>query len=114
MGDVGFAVASESIGSFFICFLYLTQTEAKTRLSDDPAITTLIIAAAYTGSLLMVSGPYDYLACLNPAIAFGTSFEQTYAGESGGWSRSYIYFPVPFIGSILAVVFHEFVYKKVF
>ena len=61
----------------------------------------------------MVSGPYDYLACLNPAIAFGTSFEQTYAGESGGWSRGYIYFPVPFIGSILAVIFHEFVYKKV-
>jgi glycerol uptake facilitator-like aquaporin len=55
--DVGFAFTSEVIGSFFVVFLYLTQTEAKTKLSKDPAITTLIIAAAYIGALLMVSGP---------------------------------------------------------
>lgn len=62
----------------------------------------------------MVSGPDDYLACLNPAIAFGTSFEQTYAGSSDGWKRAYVYFPVPFIGGIIAVIFHELIYKKVF
>ena len=73
--NVGYAIAGEIIGSFFLAFLYLTQTEAKTKLSKDPAITTLIIAAAYVASLLMVSGPEDYLACLNPAVAFGASFQ---------------------------------------
>jgi glycerol uptake facilitator-like aquaporin len=72
--DVGYAIASEILGSFFLAFLYLTQTEEKTKLSKDPAITTLIIAAAYIASLMMVSGPEDYLACLNPAVALGASF----------------------------------------
>lgn len=75
MTDVGFAVTSEALGSFFLAFLYLTQTEEKTKLSNDPAITTLIIAAAYIASILMVSGPEDYLSCLNPAVAFGACFE---------------------------------------
>lgn len=70
--DVGYGIASEILGTFFLCFLYLTQTEAKTKLSKDPAITTLIIAASYIAALLMVSGPHIYLACLNPAVAFGT------------------------------------------
>ena len=72
--NVGYAIAGEIIGSFFLSFLYLTQTEASTKLSQDPAITTLIIAAAYVASLMMVSGAEDYLACLNPAIALGASF----------------------------------------
>lgn len=71
---VGYAIAAEVLGSFFVAFLYLTQTEAKTKLSQDPAITTLIIAASYIAALLMASGPEDYLACLNPAIAVGASF----------------------------------------
>lgn len=106
---------SESIGSFFLAFLYLTQTEERTKLSKDPAITTLIIASAYIAALLMVSGPEDYLACLNPAIAFGACFEQVYNGGEYalGWKRSYVYFPIPFVGGLAAVFFHEFVYKKV-
>ena len=71
---VGYAIAAEVLGSFFLAFLYLTQTEEKTKLSKDPAITTLIIASAYIAALLMVSGPEDYLACLNPAVALGASF----------------------------------------
>ena len=110
---VGYAVTAEVLGSFFLAFLYLTQTEEKTKLSKDPAITTLIIAAAYLAALLMVSGPSEYLACLNPAVAFGASFEQTYSGSAGGWKRAYVYLPMPFIGAIAAVFFHEFVYKRV-
>ncbi|CDW80400.1 probable aquaporin pip2-5-like [Stylonychia lemnae] len=111
---VGYAIAAEILGSFFLAFLYLTQTEEKTKLSKDPAITTLIIAAAYLGALLMASGPQDYLACLNPAVAFGTSFQQLYTGSADGWSVSYVYLPSPFIGGLIAVIFFEFVYKKVF
>lgn len=61
----------------------------------------------------MVSGPADYLSCLNPAVAFGACFEQTYAGSANGWSRAYVYLPIPFLGAIIAVIFHEFIYKKV-
>lgn len=75
LSNVVNGMAAEAIGSFFLAFLYLTQTENKTKLSNDPAITTLIIAAAYISSLLMVSSPAIYLACLNPAVAFGASFE---------------------------------------
>ena len=73
--NIGFAFASEVLGSFFLAFLYLTQTEEKTKLSKDPAITTLIIAASYIAALMMVSGPHKYLACLNPAVAFGASLQ---------------------------------------
>jgi hypothetical protein len=41
-------------------------------MSNDPAITTLIIASSYMAAMLMVSGPDDYLTPLNPAVSFGT------------------------------------------
>ena len=37
----------ETLGTFVLVFLYLSQTEEKTKLSNDPAITTAIIAASY-------------------------------------------------------------------
>lgn len=68
------AMASEAIGAFFVTFLYLTQTEQKTKLSQDAAITTLIMASSYLAAMLMVSGPDNTISPLNPAIAFGTMF----------------------------------------
>ena len=65
---IGSGIVSESLGSFFLVFLYLTQTEESTKLSKDPAITTLIIAASYLGALLMTSSPDAGFSCLNPAI----------------------------------------------
>lgn len=74
------AIVAESIGSFFLAFLYLTQTENKTKMSNDPAITTLIIASAYLASMLMVSGPDNYLTPLNPAVALGQIMQQSFHG----------------------------------
>ena len=105
---------SEVLGSFFLAFLYLTQTEEKTKLSKDPAITTLIIAASYVAALVMVSGPFKGLPCLNPAIGFGASMQQVYDAGTEGWESSYVFLLMPFAGSVLAVIFFEFVYKKVF
>ena len=107
------AMASEAIGAFFVTFLYLTQTEDKTKLSNDPAITTLIIAAAYMAAMLMVSGPDDTITPLNPAVALGTMFQQAYHGDAGAFKRIYIYLPFPVGGGLLAVLFHELVYKRV-
>lgn len=67
-------MTSEALGAFFVTFLYLTQTEDKTKLSADPAITTLIMAASYMAAMLMVQGPDDFLTPLNPAVAVGTMF----------------------------------------
>ena len=67
-------MASETIGAFFVSFLYLTQTEKKTKISEDPAITTLIIASSYLASMLLVSGPDQYLSPLNPAVSLGIMF----------------------------------------
>lgn len=105
---------SEVLGSFFLAFLYLTQTEEKTKVSKDPAITTLIIAASYVAALTMVSGPFQVLPCLNPAIGFGASMQQAYNSESDGWQTAYVFLLMPFAGSVIAVIFFEFVYKKVF
>ena len=62
----------ELIGGMIITFLYLTQTEEKTKMSGDPAITTLIIAATYTAvvgytesTFVMTGSPF------NPAAALG-------------------------------------------
>ena len=107
------AMTSEVIGAFFVTFLYLTQTEDKTKLSSDPAITTLIIASAYLSAMLMVCGPDDYITPLNPALALGAMFQQVYHGEAGAFARIYVYLPFPVLGGLCAVAFHEFVYKRV-
>jgi glycerol uptake facilitator-like aquaporin len=106
-------MAGEVLGAFFLTFLYLTQTEEKTKLSKDPAITTLIMASAYLASMFLVSGPDDSLTPLNPAAALGVMFQKAFHNDSKGFEYIYVYLPFPFIGSALAVVFHEFVYKRV-
>lgn len=107
------AMTSEAMGAFFVTFLYLTQTEDKTKLSSDPAITTLIIASAYVAAMMMACGPDDFITPLNPAIAFGTMFQQLYHGEGDAFKRIYIYIPFPLLGGLIAVAFHELIYKRV-
>ena len=105
---------AEAVGAFFLAFLYLTQTEEKTKLSKDPAITALIIAASYVASLKMSQPPNRYLACLNPAIGVSTTIVMAFGGEGAeGVQWIWLYGGFPFIGAIVAVLFHEFVYKKV-
>jgi glycerol uptake facilitator-like aquaporin len=110
---IGESIVAELIGSFFLCFLYLTQTESKTKISEDPAITTLILAASYVASMLIVIGPDRYLSPLNPAVSLGIMFQQVYRGNAEGFKRIYIYLPFPLIGGLIAVFFHEFIYKRV-
>jgi TRAP-type C4-dicarboxylate transport system permease small subunit len=44
---------------------------------------------------------------LNPAIGFGADILSI-----NGWKWIWLYSLVPFGGSILAIIFHEFVFKK--
>ena len=51
-------------------------------------------------------------AVLNPAIAIGTNFAMMFDKGAKMFSYVWIYGLFPLAGSILAVIFHEFVYKK--
>ena len=50
------AIIAEPLGTFFVTFFYLTQTEKKTLFSKEPAINCFIIAASYIGARTMVQG----------------------------------------------------------
>ena len=50
---------------------------------------------------------------LNPAIALGAIFQQAYHLKADVFFRFYVYIPFPLLGGILAVLFHEFVYKRI-
>ena len=64
-------------------------------------------------AMLMVSGPDDYLTPLNPAVAFGTIMQQIFHSSGKALAKFYVYLPFPLVGGISAVLFHEYVYKRV-
>ena len=107
------AIIQEIVNSMILTFLYLTQTEEKTKISGDPAITTLIIAATYTGlvgysimSAVFTGSPF------NPAAAFGIAVAQLFQGHIDDTNQIYVFFIFSFAGSILATLLFEFIYKK--
>jgi glycerol uptake facilitator-like aquaporin len=68
-------MVQETVGSFILVFCYLTQTEEKYKLSNDPAITTMIISGAYVVAMwLGFAGTkffFRTISPLNPAVALG-------------------------------------------
>ena len=61
----------------------------------------------------MVSAPFDAIACLNPAIAIGSSFAILFDSYSTiGLELIWLFALMPLAGGIAAVFFHEIVYKK--
>jgi glycerol uptake facilitator-like aquaporin len=79
-------------------------------LSKEKAISCFIIAAAYVGSRSMFAAYNLTLSgvVLNPAIGLGANIVMGAQGLKYIW----LYAAVPFGGSILAILFHELVYKK--
>ena len=70
------SIIAEPLGTFFVAFFYLTQTEAKTVFSKEKAINCFIIAASYVGARAMLAGTENTIsgAVLNPAIGLATCF----------------------------------------
>lgn len=72
---IGQVMLMETLGSVVLVFLYLSQTEERTKLSSDPAITTAIISASYLTAINI--GFSSSSICkfsyspLNAAIALG-------------------------------------------
>jgi len=103
------------IAASILVFLYLTQTEEKTKLSEDNAITTLIISASYfvavfwSSEFTNVETPNP----VNPAIALGQSISMWIDYNIQPW-RYYIwmFWIFPLVGSLLAVLLFECVFKR--
>lgn len=106
-------MVEETMGSALLVFLYLSQTEEKTKLSDDPAITTLIISAAYYSAIYLgYNTVTSALSPLNPAIAVSLISFQVFSGDFSYMHFTWIYIFFAFLGAAVAVILFEFVYKR--
>lgn len=103
----------QALATAILVFLYLTQTEEKTKLSDDNAITTLIIAGAYYVGVYWSSsfGTVQTSNPLNPAIAMGDGLGILLHGVFEWDTWIWIFYVVPLGGSLIAVLLFEYVYK---
>lgn len=107
----------------------MMQTDEKMFFSREKAINCFIIASSYVAARAMFYGQTvvynpngnfpsntisSFGACLNPAIALGLIFGALFNGEYGfsAFGSLWLYPVMPFAGSLLALLFFEFVYKK--
>ena len=105
------AMFAETLGSTILVFIYLSQTEKKTQLAKDPAITMLVISGAYICACVIARSGMVGISPINPAIASGILGAEILAGKySYAWGWVLLAFPM--VGAILGLLLFEFVYKK--
>jgi glycerol uptake facilitator-like aquaporin len=129
---------SEALASFVFIFLFMLCTDKKTQYSDDKVINCFIMSASYCAARLMGGGGlvtvvneafYQYTPAvgdveeiygdtliyqqprrigplLNPAIAVGNMI------WAGKFDYFLIYPVMPFLGSVGALVFYEYIFVK--
>lgn len=111
----------ESLGSFIAVLFFMMQTDEKMFFSREKAINCFIIASSYVAARAMFYGQVGvwnqistFGACLNPAIALGLILGAVFNGDYGmnAFTSLWLYPVMPFAGSVLALLFFEFVYKK--
>ena len=98
------------MGSFFLVFMYLSSTEEKTKFTKDKAVQTIILAGSYMGAMLIAGVKLTVLRAspVNPAIAFAIVFFNL---GDGVFKSIWIFFVGSLLGSVLSLIFIEFVYK---
>jgi len=110
------AMCQVILGSFMLVFMYLTQTETSTKLSNDPAITTGIVASSYVVSMLIGLGVGSSVTVSpqNFAVALGIISMQTFQGTIGSDTTNWtwIFLVFPWVGALAAVFLYECVFKK--
>jgi len=96
-----------------ITFLYLTQTEEKTKISSDPALTTLIISATYVAvvAFSQINGVFTS-SPFNPATSLGLTFAIIFEGNIDQTKHIWVFLVFSYVGSLLAVLLFEYVYKR--
>ena len=107
------------LGSFLLVFVYLTQTEEGYKLSNDPAITTMIISGCYVVAMRIGISPKSAMQIIpsqNPAVSLGMMtaavFDTQKTQKFDGMSWAWIYLVFPWVGAILAVIIYELLFKK--
>lgn len=113
-GEAGFDFFHGMLFSIFASFIYvwvyLTQTEEQTKFSKDTSINCLVMAGSYAGVVAM--GTQVSSDPINPAIGLGLCIASLFKDTAAGLKAFWIFGAFPFAGAILAVLFHEFVFKK--
>ena len=67
------AMFREFLGSTILVFMYLSQTDKKTKLAQDPAITAMLISASWVCSMnIGLKIGSEAATPVNPAIAIAT------------------------------------------
>jgi glycerol uptake facilitator-like aquaporin len=91
-------------------------TDERLYFSKENAINCFIIACAYVASRSIVNGANSTIstfgACLNPAVAVGVTFVSVIDDPGTTFKWFWLYWLLPFGGSILAIIFYRFVYLK--
>ena len=110
-GDMIQQIILEVLGSFFLVFMYLSSTDAKTKFTKDGAIQTIILAGSYLGSMMLAGTKLATLKAspINPAVALSIVFWNL---EGKTLASAYIFCGASFAGSFVALIFFRFVYKK--
>jgi len=101
-------------------------TDERLHFSNIEALNCFIISASYVASRSIVNGATggsttagitygaisSYGACLNPAIAVGITLNSIIENPGDSMKWFWLYWLLPFCGSILAIIFYRFVYMK--
>lgn len=103
-------IIMEVIASFFLVFMYLCSTDIKTKFSKDAAIQTIILSGSYLGAMMLAGSTLTVgTSPVNPAVSLGIIIFNMSASNI---KSSLIFIFAPFGGSVLALLFFRFIYKK--
>lgn len=112
-------MVQQTLGGFLLVFVYLTQTEEGSKLSNDPAITTMIISGCYVVAMIIGftgTHPIMVISSLNPAISLAMMtavvFKPGKGVKNSGMTWAWIYLVFPWVGSLIAVLVYEFLFKR--
>jgi glycerol uptake facilitator-like aquaporin len=72
--DVAQSVSAEFIGSFLFTFIYLSQHDRRTKVSEDVMVFSLVVASTYITAIYLAGSTLLGYSPLNPAIAIGIYF----------------------------------------
>ena len=109
------ALMQETLGTFVFVIFYKIVTDDRLYFSKETAINCFIISSSYVASRSIVAGSDDistFGACLNPAFAIGIALVSLISDPGATFAWFWIYWFMPFLGSLLAIVFYRFVYLK--
>lgn len=105
------AMVIEVCASFFFITVFLINTELNSRFFHEPGMRLLVISGAYVTAIEVsrtLAG-----GSINPAYGIAinlTMLMDTGKGNTLKWIWFYILMPIG--GAIIALIFHEFIFKK--